>query len=271
MTAPDSSSPITNPNLDQALKDLAEATTAEEHAEGRTALYTALMQSMLILPAPEALTGDGPLAPITEEDELQMVTFETDAGETLLIAFTNEDAALAWEPEGMPYLGLRGLDAVLIAAQNQITALALNPAGPHPYRLQQAEIQALAQGGAPQPPTPTTESLKAGTTVLISAPGETPPASWRAAVVEVLTHYPSIERAYFFQLHIPPEGERHVIGLVLYAGMSPAAQERMVKTMLDEFGSLMTADQSLDFVVLDDPSFLQTVQDTVPPIYEADE
>lgn len=266
MTPTATRTPITNPELDRALKAIQDNPTEAQ----RSALYQALLESILILPAPEGLTEDGPLTPITEEDELHMVTFETDDGETMLIAFTNEEAALAWEPEGLPYLGLRGLDAVLIAAQNEIGALALNPAGPHPYRLQQAEIQGLAQGKTPHMSAPSKETLKAGMTVLIGAPDEAPPRSWRETVAEILAHYPSIERAYFFQLHIPPEGERHVIGLVLYEGMSAAAQERMVKTMLGEFESLMTADQSLDFVVLDDPDFLRTVQDTVPPIYEGE-
>jgi hypothetical protein len=264
MTPSASSAPITNPELDRALK----AVEAESTEAQRAAVYAALLDSMLILPAPEGLDGDEPLAPITEDDDLHMVTFENDAGETVLIAFTHEDAALAWEPEGMPYLGLRGLDAVLIAAQNKIAELVLNPAGPHPFRLQQTEILALAQGDAPHPAAPPATAAQPGMTVLISAPEEEPPASWREAVTAVLENYPSIERAYFFQLHIPPQGERHVIGLVLYEGMSEMAQERMVRTMLEEFESLLAADQSLDFVVLDEEDFLRTVQDTVPPLYD---
>jgi hypothetical protein len=254
---------ISNPALTKALKAMEKGETAEK----REALYEALMTSMLILPAPEGLADDEPLTPITEEDDLHLVTFETDEGESVLIAFTDEEAALAWEPEGMPYLGLRGLDALLIAAQNEISELIINPASPTSFRLHRADIQALAMGEAPVQPADRISRAEPGMMVLISEPAEMPPQSWQETLRGVLEHYPSIENAYFFQLHLPPEGERHVIGLVLYEGMSATAQERMLKTMLAEFETMVPKDQSLDFVVLEEEDFLRTVQDTVSPIY----
>lgn len=259
---------LENPELSAAMTALEEDET-EEH---RQQLYEALIESTLILPAPEQVPfsdADAGPEPIAEDEAISLVTFENDEGATLLIAFTDEDAALAWEPAGLPFIGLRGFHLISLADQNEIDGVVLNPASTNAYHLNRDEIVALAQGNvalasqAAQRPT-----APAGMTVLISAPEETPPESWQEALQELLASYPSIETAYLFQLHIPPEGARNVIGVVLYEGMDDDAQERMMRTMMSEVEEQLPIGQSLEFIVLDDPNFLQTVQDTVAPIYE---
>ena len=49
--------------------------------------------------------------------------------------------------------------------------------------------------------------------------------------------------------------------------MSTDAEERLMQSMVSEFEELLPEDQSFDLVVLDEPDFLQTVQDTVSPAY----
>ncbi|MGC9522550.1 MAG: SseB family protein [Anaerolineae bacterium] len=250
-----------NPDLVAALQ----AVTAADTAETRSELYRTLLQSTLILPAPE----DSAAAEVwIEEEELPLVIFEDDKGDSVLIAFTDEDAALAWEPGGLDFIGLRGLDLVLVAAQNKIDKIMLNPGSPHGQRLRRDEIVALSQGETPISASPVSPDDEAGMTVLIAPPKEAPPESWREAVGEILEHYPSIDTAYFFQLHFVPEGARHVIGLVLYEGMPESAQERLLKSVLSEFEERLPEDQALDFVVLDEPSFRETVEDTISPIYK---
>lgn len=258
---------LSNPELTEAVKAVAERDTPER----RQVLYQALLDSTLILPTPEEPeeSGTEPAASdITEEDEaLTFVTFEDDAGETVLIVFTEEDAALAWEPEGLPYIALKGRDLLMIAAENEVAALVLNPGSPETAHLDQDEIVALSQGETPAPHREEAQVMPGGMTVLIGPPAEEPPENWQEAIREVLDRYPSIESAYFFQLHLPPEGIRHVIGLELYQGMSREAQDRLMETMVREFEELLPEGQTLDFIVLDEQDFRKTVKDTVEPIY----
>lgn len=259
---------LANPDLSVALKSVA----ANNTPETRAVLYQTLLQSTLIMPTPESEDLSQVEDPqfLTEDEALTFMTYENDAGGIVMIAFTDEDAALTWEPEGLPYIGLRGLDVILIAAENKVAEIAINPASPEGYRMQQDEIAALAEGESPASETAPPFVAAPGTTVLVGPPDEKPPRSWREALTEILTHYPSVESAYLFQLHVPPQGGRNVIGLVLYEGMSAAAQERMMDTMLSEFEENLPTGQALEFVLIDDPDFLRTVQDTVRPVYQAD-
>ena len=256
---------LSNSDLQEALQELAKRDTPER----RLVLYQALLNSLLIVPTPDP-PEDSPEQVLDDTDELAFLTFEDDAGDTVLIAFADENAALKWEREGFSYIGLQGPDLLLIAMENEVGELVLNPAGPHTLLMQRDEIAALAQGQMPNSPIAPGRAAAAGMTVLIGPPDEMPPESWQSALREVLQHYPSVETAYFFQLHVPPAGARHVIGLVLYEGMARAAQDALVETILAEVETLLPADQELDFVILDEPDFLRTVQDTVEgPLYTA--
>jgi hypothetical protein len=259
---------LENPELVAAMH----AVALEDTGENRQQLYEALLESMLILPAPEppdAEASETELEPLAEGEDVPLLIFEDDAGDTLLIAFTDEDAALSWEPEGLPYVALRGFHLLMIAAQNDIAKLVLNPTSPDSQRFDREEILALAEGESALPGAAQAQSTpkSQGMTVLISAPEEEPSKAWREALADLLTNYPSVETAYFFQLHMPPQGARHVLGLVLYEGMNPDAQERLMRSMVSELEELLPQDQGFDLVILDEPDFLRTVRDTVPAVY----
>jgi hypothetical protein len=256
---------LSNTSLSEAMEAITEGDTPER----RQVLYQALLSSILIVPTPDA-PDDVAEQLLDDSDELTFLTFEDDAGDTVLIAFANESAALNWEPEGLSYVGLQGPDLLLIAMENEVGELVLNPAGPHTLLIQRDEIVALAQGETPLPPLNAERSTPVGTTVLIGPPSEIPPEGWQRALREILRHYPSVEAAYFFQLHVPPEGTRHVIGLALYEGLSREAQDTLIETLLEEVETQLPEDQELDFVILDDADFRKTVEDTVSgPIYTA--
>jgi len=256
---------IANPELTAALQAIAAEPTPERH---RT-LYKNLWTSTLILPTPESQPADDEdLEQFLGEDEaLTFLTFEDDAGGTVMIAFTDEDAALAWEPEGLPYIGLRGLDLLLIAAENEVAEIVLNPASPSAYRLSQRDILALAQQVMPNQSAEHSHAGAEGAMVLIGSPAEMPPNPWQEAFTAILSGYPSITAAYLFQLHVAPQGPRQVIGLALATGMAADAQDRVFTALLSEFAELLPQGLLLDFVLLDDPGFLQTVRDTVPALY----
>ncbi len=206
------------------------------------------------------------------------MVFGNDAGEPVLIAFSDEDTALAWGPDRTAFIALRGLDLLLIAVQNGIAELVLNPGSPTSRRIPRYEFEAVALGrsvtGYPHPEEVvggTRPSARAGTTVLVAPPDEIPPEEWLTTMRAVLTSYPSVESAYFFQLRGMPDGPRHIIGVALYEGMTVDAQERLMDAMLAEIESLLPEGWTLDFVILDDPGFLKTVQDTIAPLYDRDE
>jgi hypothetical protein len=266
MTMPDDTNlDFSNADLSEAMEAIAERNSPER----RQILYQTLRNSLLIVPTPDP-PEDEPQPVLDDTDELTFLTFEDDAGGTVLIAFASESAALNWEPEGLSYVGLQAADLLLIAMENEVAELVLNPAGPHTLLLQRDEISTLAQGDIPASIPSSARAATAGMTVLIGPPEEIPPESWQRALRDVLRHYPSIELAYFFLLHIPPAGARHVIGLVLYEGMSREAQDALVGAILEEVEALLPEDQELDFVILDEPDFRKTVEDTVSrPIYSA--
>ena len=262
---PEPNRDIVNPELNAALQAIAAEPTPEKHIT----LYRSLWTSTLILPTPASQpVGDEDFEQFLGEDEaLTFVTFEDDAGGIVMIAFTDEDAALAWEPEGLPYIGLRGLDLLLIAAENEVAEIVLNPASPNAYRLSQRDILALAQQQMPNQSAEHSHASAEGAMVLIGPPQEMPPEAWQEAFAAILSNYPSIASAYLFQLHIAPQGPRHVIGLALATGMAADAQDRVLTACLSEFAELLPRGLDLDIVLLDDPDFLRTVQDTVPALY----
>ena len=262
---PDPNRGIANPELSAALQAIA----ADPTSVKQTALYQSLWTSTLILPTPESRPMDNEdLEQFLGDDEaLTFMTFEDDAGGIVMIAFTDEDAALAWEPEGLPYIGLRGLDLLLIAAENEVAEILLNPGSTNAHRLSQGDILALAQRRMPDQNAGHGRAGAEGEMVLIGPPEEMPPGVWQEAFTAILSNYPSIASAYLFQLHIAPHGPRHVIGLALTAGMAADAQDRVLTALLSEFEGQLPQGLVLELVLLDDPGFLQTVRDTVSALY----
>jgi hypothetical protein len=251
---------FTNRELDDALAALVERDTSET----RATFYAALLDSTVMLPAPKAATEEEDLP-----EDIPLVTLQSDSGATILIAFSNEEAIDAWEGDDFDFVGLRGLDLVLIAVQNDIDEVILNPASRARRHMSRETLTALARGEYASELAPSSGEVSLGTTVLIDRPEEAPPAAWRQTMVGLLKNYPSILSAYYFGLHLPKEGRRNVVGLALHPGMDVDAQERLMATLVEEVADLLPRDQTLDFVVLDAPDFLQTVADTVRPLYEA--
>ena len=249
----------------QELIALMQTLAGEETAERRTTFHQLLLGSQLLLPAPPAPEATGEDNDL--EEDIPLVTFENDAGASVLVAFTDEETALDWAPDDAEFVALRGLDLVLIATQNDINELLLNPGSDYVRRIDREAFTAIAQGALDRPDAATT-GPSGGTTVLIAPPDESPPAGWWRAIRETLGHYPSIESAYFFRLQMAPEGPRHVIGVALYEGMAYEAQERLMDELLEEFKGMLPIGWTLDFVVLDEDDFLTTVRDTVAPFFE---
>jgi hypothetical protein len=237
--------------------------------QARETFYRTLRDSILLIPTiePEEDERDDDRTD-ADSDQSQIMAFENDAGESVLIAFTDEVAVLNWQPEAAPTIGMHAGDVLSLAANNPVSVLVINPAGPARTRIGRAELVAIAGGEIPSPVSDA-EAVPEGTTVMIAPPPEDPPDDWIEAFSEILANYPSIDAAFFFQLQMPARKGRLVIGLELYQGMPTSAQDRVLQTMLNEFEEKMPEGGELEFVILDEPELLETVRDTVNPIYEA--
>lgn len=255
---------FTNDELLAALQDVARHPTPE----ALRGFYAALNNSTLIVLAPPE-AGDGEGSAFEEaSDDIPLLTFVNDADEAILVAFSDEEAVLAWDPDSPALVALRGLDLLLIAAQNNIDVVMINPGSPASYRMYRDEFAPAASGDA-SVLQGTARQLPVGTTVYIAPPEIEPSEGWFRTVRSVLESYPSIVSAYFFLMRLAPAGARHVVGLALHEGMTSSAQSALVDAVLMEFESLLPDGWTLDFVVLDDPDFLDSVRDTVPPIFSA--
>ena len=85
-----------------------------------------------------------PLGRSTLEAELEVGLVTVDAGgRRVLPAFRNEEALLAWRPEGGPFLGLYRTDLVELILRENFDGLIIDPAGPEPRELSRDELLSL--------------------------------------------------------------------------------------------------------------------------------
>lgn len=258
---------ISNPYLVSAL----EAAAQRQDETTRRALYAALLKSTLIL-----LTGEefsNTLIPqhqtVGAGEALKLVTIENVTGDSFFVAFTDEDAVLAWIPDGSPYLALQATALFTLAANNDIAGVIINPAGPVIGRVLQHEFLPLAQGRLPfedEGATSPATTMPDNAPLLISHPATSPPALWLDALHNVARQQETLTTVYLFQLQHGDMTAPVVVGVCLVA-MDDAQQQREMDVFIAACEQALPAAPHRTFIVLSDPAFLQTVQDTVAPLY----
>ncbi len=257
---------ISNPYLVSALY----AASKHNDKATRHALYTALLESTLIL-LTVAEFSEG-LIPEHQTFEaghaLKLVAIENDTGASLLVAFTDEDAVLAWVPEGAPYLALKAPALFTLVLRNEMAGVIINPAGPVVGRVLQPEFSALAQGQLPfevtSPPPPTNMERAP---VLISQPTTLPPSDWLEILRVAMAQPAALTAAYLFQLRHGDRVAPWVVGICLAADTDIAQQQTTMETITTMCEQSLPENHGLTFVVLSEDMFLRTVQDTVKPLY----
>lgn len=240
-------SPV-NPELVSALYGV----VRQDIPETRAALYAALLESTLILPTAESFVATGA--------SLRLLAGEDQTGATVLFAFTDEDAVLKWAAEGADYVALRAPALFALAAQQQVAAVVINPAGPVGGRVPRHEFAPLAQGQLPG------DGVEP--TVLLSAPPP-PPAPWRAALCALLAQQPAIAEAYMFQLHRGQAVSPVVVGVTFAPDAGAEAQDAVMRAVTAGCAMSPALAPPPEFFVLAADDFLQTVRDTVAPFYPA--
>lgn len=238
-----------NPELVSALY----AVVRQDTPETRAALYAALLESTLILPTAESFgASDAPL---------RLLAGENQAGETALLAFTDEEAVLKWRADGADYVALRAPGLFALAARQQVAEVVINPAGPVGGRVLSHEFAPLAQGQHP--------GNFVETAVVISSPATPPPLPWRAALNAILAQHPTIAEASMFQLHRGQDVSPLVIGVTFTPSSNEDAQNEVMQAVVAACRAAAALTPQPEFIILAADNFLQTVRDTVAPFYPA--
>ncbi len=261
-------SSITNPNLVAAMY----AVVTRDAPETRQAMYRALLESTLILPVAESLSqSDTPQRRTLERDaSFKLFAAENAAGGTILLAFSDEDAVRAWNPEGVAYVALKAPDLFDLAARNQAAEVYLNPAGPVSGRILSQEFETLARRQLPFGDIPQAQTLPVGARLLVGRLAAPPPQAWCDAVTSAMRQHPQIVAAYLFQLHYGTESPRLVVGVQFAPAADESTRSAIMQAILSAVGRSSEFSEDLHFVVLEADDFLRIVQDTVPRLYSHD-
>ena len=258
---------ISNPYLVSALGKAAQ----RQDVETRETLYTALLESTLIVLTVEEF-GESLLPErqvLTSGQALKLITIENEAGDQLLVAFTDAEAVLAWIPEGASYLALGAPALFALALNNDIAGVIINPAGPVVGRVLRPEFLALAQGKLPFDSSLTSiPAIADSETLLVSRPADLPPVAWLDGIRAILEEQKDFSRAYLFQLQHGKVTAPFVIGLCLTDEVDVAQQETLMQDFIAACEQILPENHGLSFVVLSEDMFLRTVRDTVEPLYE---
>lgn len=268
MSQRDDPSKMSNPQLKETMR----ARINEDTEEHRRAFYQALLTSALILPVARESVADLPPGEqvLSQDTPVNLATFRSEEGEPVLIAFTDEDAVLAWKPEGLAYVALHGADLFPLLTQQPITEMILNPGGPVRARLTRAEITALAQSRLEDAPGVSRRKLPTGARMLISAPDQPLPPGWQAKVRAVLKAHPDIIAAYLFRLQVDKSAPKLTLGLQLRPGIEQPQHKEIMQFFLQDFQASLTHLIDVEFIILEHSDFLRTVADTVTPLYRSD-
>jgi hypothetical protein len=251
------------------LVDAMYASIENNAPEARQALYQALIDSTLILPTDQDLRENAN-SESNPDMTLRFFILEDEEGNNILPAFTDQNAVLAWMPEGTPYVALKAPQLFAIATRNPITQILINPSGPVSGRVHQNEFAALAQGQLPYTQTTPQQAAPEQTRILIGKPQTPPPTAWHNALQHTLQNHTQIAAAYMFQLYVTGQEAKLVVGVHFTPGTEAAQQEEILQSLFTHFSNAYDQQEDVHFVALEESDFLQTVKDTVPALYTVD-
>lgn len=192
-----------NPNrkLEGLIRELAKA----EDPELKAAFYKELASCSLRLASPGSV-GSGRLAEgaavAGDSTTIPFVATRDDKGGKVMLAFTGEEALLAWRPVGCDTVELKIKDLCALALSAGVASVAINPRGPVGGLLRTDEIKALAQGRAP---AVFGQKTAAPQCLALRAPSAVPPPALVQALAVSARAEPWIAAVYLAEADIDGE------------------------------------------------------------------
>lgn len=248
-----------NPELLAAIRSVAE----RDDAQTRERFYTALLGSTLLLPADAEAVGG------VHADGLRLFTTPpADDGSWKLLAFTDEEAAMAWRPEGARPTSMSARKLFALAVASPTSAIVLNPAGPAGGELTRREFATLAEGSIPGGSDAIEElTLQAGAEVVVAAPERPPGEAFLGVLRMALGDSQRVRSAWLADVAFEA-GELHpAIGVVVDGEPGGEELRAVFDAVMTRVQPLLGHGRYLDFVVVDDvwgPLF----EAAGPPVYE---
>jgi hypothetical protein len=139
---------LVNPALLGAMRRDIETSTPEAEA----AVYRELLRARFLVPVVSERDAeqfdDHPDG--SDGDDLALIAFVDEERRTVVLAFTDVEAARAWNREDTCYALLDQGDLFRLAQRNRAEGIVLNPEGPMRMELTRDEVEALAEGEIPE-------------------------------------------------------------------------------------------------------------------------
>jgi len=259
----------TNPDLVRAMQTVA----SSDDAPARQTLYTAFLQSTLLVPinAAEGAPATG-WQPVEGETNVDFVVAQDDQENFALFAFTDEDSLRAWKAEGSRFIALSAKNLFQIALDMDIATILINVAGPVVGgELTRWEFQALANGVMPA------EQGDEGAAQMTIPPGTrvafgplTQPASETLVVTlkNALAAHPAIRGAHLFEMQVGDGEPQRVAGIEFEGEPADAEIERVMNALGQAITPALGEDEFLDFMALGDEDAPPVTLDAETRIYE---
>lgn len=138
MFSPELHDGLMNEELQAAIEDVA----ANDTSDNRRKVYELLRDTTFCLV--NSSTAE------TAEDEMSIAATQNEAGELVMVAFTDPAALRRWEPKPQAMLVMPAEKLFEIAIENNFAEILINPAGPAGGKLAKHEFMRLAQGVIPE-------------------------------------------------------------------------------------------------------------------------
>lgn len=126
--------------LNEELHQAIEAATAIPTPENRRQLFRLLLTIVYCIPS---AGGSGEGRPLT------ITASENEAGERVLMAFSDPCALKRWAPNPPAFVTLTAVKLFELVLENDFVLVCINPAGPAGGQLSRAEVEQLARGVIP--------------------------------------------------------------------------------------------------------------------------
>jgi type III secretion system (T3SS) SseB-like protein len=251
-----------NARLLSAIDDVAKSDTADS----RRRLYEAFLSSTLLV-ATDSEVGPSGTRVLGQEQTFNLLSGENSSGDSMLYAFTDDDAAAAMLAPGTALLGFAAAEVFRVAVENR-SGILVNAAGPVRGELTHEEVATLASGNLPGiRRTDEVVTLSPGSRVTVGLPRTPPPAELVRQIKAVLAGDATIKAAFLYQLYTPGATPHPVVAAM---ADEPLAERRgpLFAQLAEIWRPYLGADEFVDFQEVSPNDELVQDRTTLMTIFE---